>query len=81
MSTIRDIERLIESLSASEIADILATTTTKGQVRTVDTSRKRRSLGITDLYFSSAPRPTDSFEEYSDHAECIRQQCLSGVDL
>ena len=81
MSTIRDIERLIESLSASEIANILATTTTKGQVRTVDTSRKRRSLAITDLYFSVEPRPTDNFKEYSDHAECMRQQCISGVDL
>jgi hypothetical protein len=81
MSTIRHIEKLIESLSASEIADILATTTTKGQIRRVDTSRRMRRLGITDLYFSSAPRPKDSFKEYSDHAECIRQQCISGVDL
>ena len=81
MSTISDIERLIESLTAKDIKAILAKTTTKGQVRTVDTSRKRRSLAITDLYFSVAPRPKDDYEEYSDHAECIRQQCLSGVDL
>jgi hypothetical protein len=81
MSTIKDIERLIESLTAKDIKAILAKTTTKGQVRRVDTSRRMRRLGITDLYFSVAPRPMDSFEEYSDHAECIRQQCISGVDL
>lgn len=81
MSTIRDIERMIESLSAKDIKDILAKTTAKGQPIVVDTSRRERRNAKNDLYFSVAPRPTDSFKEYSDHAECIRQQVLSGVDL
>ena len=81
MMSNKDIELLIESLTPEQIKAVLATTT-NGNVRKVDTRRKAKSIAITDLYFSVAPLPhMSTWEEYSDHSESIRQQCISGVDI
>ena len=56
--------------------------TTTNNVRKVDTRARERRIAITELYFSCAPLPYKSpYEEYKDHSESIRQQCISGVDL
>jgi hypothetical protein len=81
MTTISDIETMIESLTPEQIKAVLATTT-NGNVRKVDTRVRERRIAITNLYFSVAPLPYKSpYEEYKDHSESIRQQCISGVDL
>ena len=81
MSNIETIQALIEGLTAKEIKAIMSKVASKKPTR-VDTSRKLRSMAITDLYFSVAPVPhKTTFEEYKMHAEGIRQQVLSGVDL
>lgn len=81
MTTISDIETMIQSLTPEQIKAVLATTT-NGNVRKVDTRVRERRIAITNLYFSVAPLPYKSpYEEYKDHSESIRQQCISGVDL
>ena len=81
MTTISDIQSMIESLTPEQIKAVLATTT-NGNVRKVDTRVRERRIAITNLYFSVAPLPYKSpYEEYKDHSESIRQQCISGVDL
>ena len=81
MTTIRDIETMIESLSASQIKDIMATVKTNN-IRKIDTRVRERRIAKTELYFSVAPLPYKSpYEEYKDHSESIRQQVISGVDL
>ena len=87
MSNIETIQALIEGLTATEIKAIMSKVASKKPTR-VDTSRKLRSMAITDLYFSVEPKPHHkvsdrpmSPEEYSDMRESIRQQVLSGVDL
>ncbi len=81
MMSNKDIELLIESLTPEQIKAVLATTT-NGKVRKVDTHRRMKRNSITELYFSVAPLPYKSpYQEYKDHSESIRQQCISGVDL
>jgi len=81
MMSNKDIELLIESLTPEQIKAVLATTT-NGNVRKVDTHRRMKRNSITELYFSVAPLPYKSpYQEYKDHSESIRQQCISGVDL
>ena len=81
MSITSDIQSMIESLTPEQIKAVLATTT-NGNVRKVDTSRRMKHNAITELYFSVAPMPYKSpYQEYKDHSESIRQQCISGVDL
>ena len=73
MSNIETIQALIEGLTAKEIKAIMSKVASKKPTR-VDTSRKLRSMAITDLYFSVAPVPhKTTFEEYKMHAEGIRQ--------
>jgi hypothetical protein len=75
------INELIAGLSAKDMRAILSEVRTN-TIHKVDTSRRARSIAITDLYFSVAPLPhkTD-YEEYKLESEAIRQQCLSGVDI
>ena len=81
MSSIEDINALIESLSPEEIKAIMSRVASKKPTK-VDTSRKSRRIAITQLYFNNAPLPhKTTYEEYKNHAEGIRQQVLSGVDL
>ena len=80
MTTISDIQSMIESLTPEQIKAVLATTT--NNVRKVDSRYKARRIAKTTLYFSCAPFPYKSdYETYKDHSESIRQQVMSGVDL
>ena len=80
MTTISDIESMIESLTPEQIKAVLATTT--NNVRKVDSRYKAKRIAKTTLYFSCAPFPYKSdYETYKDHSESIRQQVMSGVDL
>jgi len=80
MTTIKDIEEMIGSLSASQIKEIMASTS--NVVRKIDTRARERRIAKTELYFSVAPLPYKSpYEEYKDHSDSIREQVLSGVDL
>ena len=80
MTTIRDIESIIESLTPEQIKAVMETTT--NNVRKVDSRYRAKRIAKTELYFSCAPLPYKSpYEEYKDHSESIRQQCISGVDL
>ena len=79
MSSIEDIESMIASLSPSEISKIMSKVASKKRT-SVDTSRKLRRMAITQLYFDNAPRPKDSFKDYLNHSDGIREQILSGVD-
>lgn len=79
MSSILDIESLIESLSPEEIKTIMDEVKSK-KPKQVDTSRKQRRIALTQLYFDNAPRPKGDFEDYLNHSDGIREQILSGVD-
>ena len=79
MSSIKDIETMIAGLSATEIRKIMSEVKAK-KPKSVDTSRKLRRMAITQLYFDNAPRPKDSFKDYLNHSDGIREQILSGVD-
>jgi hypothetical protein len=55
----------------------------RNRVISVDTSHRERRNNKTELYFKAVPRASmfQNHDTYSDHAECIRQQVISGVDL
>lgn len=78
-----DINTLIESMSAEEIRAVMASLSKQSNIRKVDTTRKANRIARTQLYFDSAPKPhmVDSFETYNNHADSIREQVLSGVDI
>ena len=76
----KDIASLIESLSPDEIKTIMDEVKQRKPTR-VSTVRKARSIAITQLYFDNAPIPKDSWEEYLNHSDGIREQVLSGIDL
>ena len=81
MSSIEDIKALIDSLSAEEIKKVMTEVKAK-KPKQVDTTRKARRIAMTELYFNTAPLPYSTpYAEYTSHAEGIRQQVLSGVDL
>ncbi len=75
------LNELIAGLSAKDIRAVMSQVRSN-VIHKVDTSRRAKSIAITDLYFSVAPVPhkTD-YEEYKLEAEAIRQQCISGVDI
>ena len=75
-----DIASLIESLSPDEIKTIMDEVKQKKPTR-VSTARKARRIGITQLYFDTAPIPKDDWQDYLNHSDGIRDQVLSGVDL
>tara|TARA_R100000152_G_C6570359_1_gene37896 strand:+ start:118 stop:366 length:249 start_codon:yes stop_codon:yes gene_type:complete len=79
MSSIEDINSLIGSLSAEQIKAIMTKVASKKRT-SVDTSRKARRIALTKLYFDNAPRPKDSFEDYLNHSDGIREQIISGVE-
>ena len=76
---------LIEALSPEQLYLLTKDIKTlpRNRVVSVDTSHRERRNNITALYFECSPKPIDfqNYEVYSDHAEAIRQQCISGVDL
>ena len=79
MSSITDITALIESLSPEEIKAIMTKVASKKRT-SVDTSRRARRIALTKLYFDNAPRPKDSFKDYLNHSDGIREQILSGAE-
>ena len=79
MSSIEDINSLIGSLSAEQIKAIMTKVASKKRT-SVDTSRKARRIALTQLYFDNAPRPKDSFKDYLNHSDGIREQIISGVE-
>ena len=81
MSSIEDIKELIGSLTPEQIKAVMSEVKSK-KPKQVDTTRKARRIALTKLYFDNAPLPhKTTYEEYKNHAEGIRQQVLSGVDL
>ena len=79
MSSIEDINSLIGSLSAEQIKAIMTKVASKKRT-SVDTSRRARRIALTKLYFDNAPRPKDSFKDYLNHSDGIREQIISGVE-
>ena len=79
MSSIEDINSLIGSLSAEQIKAIMTKVASKKRT-SVDTSRKARRIALTKLYFDNAPRPKDSFKDYLNHSDGIREQIICGVE-
>ena len=77
MSSIEDIESMIASLSPSEISKIMSKVKAK-KPKQVDTTRKARRIALTKLYFDNAPRPKDSFKDYLNHSDGIREAILMG---
>ena len=80
--TMSDIEtqfnELIATLTPEQIKKVL--TEVKTNVRTsVDTRWRAEKIAKTALYFANAPRPKDSFEDYLNHSEGLREQVISGV--
>ncbi len=81
MSSIKDIETLIASLSAEDIKSIMSDV--KTNVRTsVDTSRRARRIRNTEAYFNATPKPhmCNDFSDYVNHSDSIRQQIYSGAE-
>ena len=79
MSSIEDINTLIGSLSVEQIKAVMSKVASKKRT-SVDTSRKARRIALTKLYFDNAPRPKDSFKDYLNHSDGIREQIISGVE-
>ena len=76
-----NLNELIDSMTPEQIRAVMAKIASNGPTR-VDYSRKAKRIAKTELYFKSAPLPYRStYEEYKEHAEGVRQQVMSGVDL
>ena len=77
MSSMKDIEALIGTLSPEQIRAIMSEVKAKKPTK-VDTTRKARRIALTKLYFDNAPRPKDNFEDYLNHSEGVREAILMG---
>ena len=77
MNSIETIEALIESLTPTEMAKIMSEVKAKKPTK-VDTTRKAKRIALTQLYFDNAPRPKDSFKDYLNHSDGIREAVLMG---
>ena len=77
MSSIKDIEALIGTLSPEQIRAIMSEVKAKKPTK-VDTTRKARRIALTQLYFDNAPRPKDNFEDYLNHSDGMREAILMG---
>ena len=77
MSSIKDIEALIGTLSPEQIRAIISEVKAKKPTK-VDTTRKARRIALTQLYFDNAPRPKDNFEAYLNHSDGVREALLMG---
>jgi len=84
-SECNDIEKALSMLSPEQIATLMGKLTIhkKQRFHQIDYSFRERRNNITSLYFSSAPKPHmfDEFETYAGHADGIREQVVSGVDI
>ena len=76
-----NLDELINSMTPEQIRAVMSKIASNGPTRVAHT-RKAKRIAKTELYFKSAPLPYRStYEEYKQHAEGVRQQVLSGVDL
>tara|TARA_Y100000593_G_C4092852_1_gene229374 strand:+ start:134 stop:373 length:240 start_codon:yes stop_codon:yes gene_type:complete len=73
----KDIETLIAGLTPAEIKAIMSEVKSRKPTK-VDTTRKARRIALTQLYFDNAPRPKDSFKDYLNHSDGIREAVLMG---
>ena len=76
---------LIEALSPEQLYHLTKDIKTlpRNRVVSVDTSHRERRNNITALYFKAVPRASrfESIDKYNQHADSIREQVRSGVDL
>ena len=76
---------LIESLNTEQLYALVKDIKTLPRNRrvSVDTSHRERRNNITALYFEAVPRASrfESIDKYNQHADSIREQVRSGVDL
>ena len=79
MSSIKDIETLIGTLSAEQIKAIMSKVKAR-KPHKVDTSRRARRIALTQLYFDNAPLPKDDFKDYLNHSDGKREQIICGVE-
>jgi len=77
-----NLEEILKGMTSAQIAKLVADIQQQGNVKSVDHTRKLRRIARNNLYFSSAPKPhqVDSFYTYTQHADSIREQVLSGVE-
>ena len=77
-----DIKTIVEELTPTQIAKLMASLSQRPNVRKIDHTRKLKRIAKTNLYFATCPKPhmVDSFETYTGHADSIREQVLSGVE-
>jgi hypothetical protein len=77
-----DIARALAMLKPEQIAAIMKDIPVNNRAYKIDYSHRIKSMAINNTYFSSAicPHHVDTFEEYREHDEGIRQQALSGID-
>ena len=84
-TTMKDIESALSILKPEEIATLLSklTISKKQRFNVIDYSFRERRNNITSLYFSCEPTiyKFPDIKEYNGHADAIREQVLSGVDL
>ena len=74
------IEEMLKDITPEQVLSIMKDI--KTGVRRIDTGHRMRRNKMNALYFSVAPLPhKTTYEEYKLHAEGIRQQVISGVDL
>ena len=77
-----NLEEILKEMTSAQIAKLVADISQQGNVKSVDHTRKLRRIARNNLYFSSCPKPhqVDSFYTYTQHADSIREQVLSGVE-
>ena len=84
-TTLKDIESVLSMLKPEEIATLMGKLTIhkKQRFNVIDYSFKARRNKMTNLYFSCEPAvyKFPEFREYRDHADSIREQVISGVDI
>jgi len=81
MSSIKDIETLVASLSAEEIKRIMSEVKAR-KPKQVDTTRRARRIANTQAYFNATPKPhmCGDFKSYVNHSDSIREQIYSGAE-
>ena len=84
-TTMKDIESALSILKPEEIATLLSklTISKKQRFNVIDYSFRERRNNITSLYFSCEPAiyKFPDIKEYNGHADSIREQVISGVDI
>ena len=83
MSQMKDIDALIRELTPSQIRQIMDGIKRPTKARSIDGKYAARRHAINSLYFNNEPQRHmfATHEEYENHAEGLRQQVISGVDL